>query len=299
MARVIFQYNGEEIIIQCQTYDQIGEICNQFTNKVSIDISKLIFLYGGEQVNKDISFEKQANSIDKEKEEIVILVYELDKFKENEIEKSSKNDEFEKEIEPIKEKLNLILSRYLDDRKYVEDRIDNWKNAIMKECEKLFENYNNYKFFVNLMIYDYSISQSNYYGRYSSFGADERFYVIFQTDSIKASIVVTVFSKDKKRNEKDLRKAFDLIEKEFLNLAEYREYEIFKDKYYEIFKDKLLNVFLIECKTDLFYYYRLSNKYYKFTISFQIFNKDKDDYFLSKIIDAGEIKLYIVLATPQ
>ena len=50
----------------------------------------------------------------------------------------------------MKDKLNSILDKYLGDRKYVKDKIDNWRDAIMKESEFMFMQYKDkYKFFCN------------------------------------------------------------------------------------------------------------------------------------------------------
>ena len=46
------------------------------------------------------------------------------------------------EINLLKEKINTILSKYLEDRKYIKNKVDNWRDAILKDCEKLFTNYN-------------------------------------------------------------------------------------------------------------------------------------------------------------
>ena len=54
--------------------------------------------------------------------------------------------------------------------------------------------------------------------------------VYFNSDNIKAQINVGMFLKERKRTKKDLTKALNLAEKEFLNLAEGRTYDTFHDK---------------------------------------------------------------------
>jgi len=54
-----------------------------------------------------------------------------------------------------------------------------------------------------------------------------------------------------------------LIEKEFLNLAEGREYETYIKKYMKIFENKLFNEILCGYKLSLFYLIETSNKYFK------------------------------------
>ena len=54
--------------------------------------------------------------------------------------------------------------------------------------------------------------------------------VYFNSDKIQAQINVGMFLKERERTKKDLTKALNLGEKEFLNLAEGRTYDTFYDK---------------------------------------------------------------------
>jgi hypothetical protein len=111
-------------------------------------------------------------------------------------------------------------------------------------------------------------------------------------------LYIIIFSKNKKRTEANLGNVFESIQKKFLNLAECREYDIFTSKYYESFENDF-NKLLDSYKNDMFFYFRIYNNHRKFTASFNIFNKDKKDYFLSKVIKAEECILYLVLAKAQ
>ena len=51
------------------------DICQRYSNKINININSLIFLYGGNQLNFNLNFNEQANIIDKEKNEMKVLVY--------------------------------------------------------------------------------------------------------------------------------------------------------------------------------------------------------------------------------
>ena len=82
MSKVIFSYNGIETTIQCLEEDKMKNICNKYSSKINININSLLFIYGGNQINFDLSFKEQANSIDKERKEMNILVY---KKEENEL----------------------------------------------------------------------------------------------------------------------------------------------------------------------------------------------------------------------
>ena len=50
------------------------EICQRYSIKLGINQNLLIFLYGGNQINSELSFESQANMIDKGKKEMNVLV---------------------------------------------------------------------------------------------------------------------------------------------------------------------------------------------------------------------------------
>ena len=70
MAKVIFSFNGIQTIIQCLKEDKMKNICNKYASKINININSLIFIYGGNQINYELSFQEQANSIDKKRNEM-------------------------------------------------------------------------------------------------------------------------------------------------------------------------------------------------------------------------------------
>ena len=76
MATAIFNYNGNKVTIQCLDGDKMGVICNKYLSKIGINKKSLIFIYGGNQINFNLKFNEQANTIDKERKEMNILVYE-------------------------------------------------------------------------------------------------------------------------------------------------------------------------------------------------------------------------------
>ena len=73
MSRVIFYYNGEDKIIQCQKEDKMEAICQSFGNKLQIDINNIVFLYKGNTLNKELTFEAHIKNEDKENNEMKIL----------------------------------------------------------------------------------------------------------------------------------------------------------------------------------------------------------------------------------
>ena len=76
MINVIFTLNGFQTNIQATKEEKMKIICQRFASKSGIDINDINFIYGGEQINLELSFNQQANQIDKNKNEMNILVYE-------------------------------------------------------------------------------------------------------------------------------------------------------------------------------------------------------------------------------
>jgi len=75
MSKIIFNFGGIEIEIQCLKDEKIKDICQRYVNKINKNLNSLIFLYGGEQLNFNLSFYEQSNMIDKERNIMKVLVY--------------------------------------------------------------------------------------------------------------------------------------------------------------------------------------------------------------------------------
>ena len=74
-AKVVFVLDGIDITIQCLNQDKIKDICQKYAYKIEKNINTLLFLYGGKYLNFELSFNDQANSIDKKNHEMKVLVY--------------------------------------------------------------------------------------------------------------------------------------------------------------------------------------------------------------------------------
>jgi len=74
MASVIFNLDGKEVTIQCSRDEKMKDICNKFATKAMINIDSLLFVYGGNQINFELTFNDQSNSLDKERNTMNILV---------------------------------------------------------------------------------------------------------------------------------------------------------------------------------------------------------------------------------
>jgi hypothetical protein len=59
----------------------MSEIFKKFCVKANITLEKYLFLYNGNQINMELTFEKQVNEIDKKNNQIIILVSEIKKEK--------------------------------------------------------------------------------------------------------------------------------------------------------------------------------------------------------------------------
>ena len=77
MAQVEFQYNGINTIIQCKEDQTMYEICNIYISKSNINENNIHYVYngkGGKQFDKNLTFNQIANSYDKTRKKMDILV---------------------------------------------------------------------------------------------------------------------------------------------------------------------------------------------------------------------------------
>ena len=80
MSRVIFEYKGIPITIQCLNEDKMKDICLKFITKMQININSVYFLYSGNiLLNLDLKFREIANRFDIERNIMYILVNEKEK----------------------------------------------------------------------------------------------------------------------------------------------------------------------------------------------------------------------------
>ena len=76
-SEVIFSFDGNETIIQCNENDKIKDIFSRFINKRMIDGNDVYCLYSGTKMNlqQDLTFINLANTEDKSRKKMNILVY--------------------------------------------------------------------------------------------------------------------------------------------------------------------------------------------------------------------------------
>lgn len=74
-AEVIYQFEQQTIIIQCNENEKMKEISEKFSNKIESNLNNLLFLYDGNQLDLDLTFEEQSNKEDKLRKKMNIIAY--------------------------------------------------------------------------------------------------------------------------------------------------------------------------------------------------------------------------------
>ena len=90
MYKIIFVYQTRNTAIYTNPKNKLKKSVESLLKKINKDITKLHFLYNGEKINMDLTFEQLANNLDKERKEMNILVEEISSIYEKEKEVKSK-----------------------------------------------------------------------------------------------------------------------------------------------------------------------------------------------------------------
>ena len=114
-ASVIFNFQGVDILIQCSKEEKMKDICQKLATKIERNVNSLVFLYGGSNLNFQLSFKEQANIIDKERNEMKILVF--------------KNESNELYCPKCGEKINLNSEKINDIKSSIKNIDDNIKGT--------------------------------------------------------------------------------------------------------------------------------------------------------------------------
>ena len=72
---VTFNLEQIEITVQCLKTETMRTIIQRFETKIQQSADSYMYLYSGNQVNLDLTFEQQANHLDRESNQMKILVY--------------------------------------------------------------------------------------------------------------------------------------------------------------------------------------------------------------------------------
>ena len=76
MVEVIFSYEGTNINIQCNINEKLKDIVERFLNKIKDNKYNInsLYLYNGNEINFELTFNEQANNIDKKRKIMNIVV---------------------------------------------------------------------------------------------------------------------------------------------------------------------------------------------------------------------------------
>ena len=77
MSKVEFNYNGINTIILCQEDEKMEEICKRYKVKSLIDINNVHFLYNGNQINLQLTYNQIINFTDRQRRMMSVLVYSI------------------------------------------------------------------------------------------------------------------------------------------------------------------------------------------------------------------------------
>ena len=69
-AKVTFIYDCNNMVIQCKKEERMKDICQRYSTKLGINLNLLIFQYGGQQINTQLTF----NEISPKENDIKIIV---------------------------------------------------------------------------------------------------------------------------------------------------------------------------------------------------------------------------------
>ena len=142
MAKVEFLYDGQKIDIYCNENDKFNSIIIKFSQKVQKNKDDLCFLYGGNVVNVNTTFNGLANSIDKKRKIITIiatnnyagnnsnLILENKQLKEKLEIVNKEINEQKAEIQELKYKISMAKSESMN-------QINNLMNTIEQKDEKI------------------------------------------------------------------------------------------------------------------------------------------------------------------
>ena len=78
MVEVIFNYEGIDTTIQCDINDKMKDIIGKLLNKISEKEDNLCYLYNGNKLNYELSFNEQANDVDKIRKKMNVIVNKTD-----------------------------------------------------------------------------------------------------------------------------------------------------------------------------------------------------------------------------
>ena len=144
MAKVEFMYEGQKIDVYCNEKDKFSKVIQKFCSKAQKNMNDLCFLYNGKIVDTNLTFFNLANSFDKERKIISLivtdqyakndskLIKENKELKEKLLEAYKKIEEQKQEIEDLKYKMTITKSEGMN-------QINNLMNIIENKDKQIME----------------------------------------------------------------------------------------------------------------------------------------------------------------
>ena len=77
MYKIIFVYQTIKTVIDSNPNTKLKKSVELLLKKINKDITNLHFLYNGEKINENLTFDQLANNLDKERKEMNILIEEI------------------------------------------------------------------------------------------------------------------------------------------------------------------------------------------------------------------------------
>ena len=84
MAQVIFNFEGTNTTVECNINDSMENIITNYLQRIGNEGNNLYYLYNGNIINRELTFNELANNLDTNNRTMRILVYRIDEDK-NEI----------------------------------------------------------------------------------------------------------------------------------------------------------------------------------------------------------------------
>ena len=141
-AKVTFIYDCNNMIIQCKKEERMKDICERCSTKLGINLNLLVFLYGGQQINTQLTF----NEISPNENDIKIIVIKSEqdelicpKCGSNIIVNTEKIDEIVNSMNNIKE--TIIGIKVMIDN-VIKTSMQNLMNIQLKNINLLLNNVN-------------------------------------------------------------------------------------------------------------------------------------------------------------
>ena len=135
MAKVEFNYIEQKITILCNENDSINNIFQKFCNKVEKSKNNLLFIYNGDIINENKTFFDLANSFDKQRKVISIIVYDNEQ-------RQDCNSELLRKYNEVKEKLNRANKIIEEQKAEIEElkyKLTMTKSVDMNQINKLMD----------------------------------------------------------------------------------------------------------------------------------------------------------------